>query len=573
MKTFTARFLLVGIFLLLLFLAPSLKAQTVAAKSCSLTDVKNAWATVTSTTKTFVIPAGTCDWSAGFTLTAPAGNTSLTIQGAGTTTGSDSLGNPTGYNDQTIGQINTGTAGIVNFNGSTSQTLLRITGISFQVLGGTSSCSIVFGGGQLAAFPTPFLRVDHTHWTTSQNGICLAETYGAIWGVFDHNVTAVPISTNSGQSVTNFWRVGAAYTGDGPASGAFVWNKPTAFGSGQFLFFENNFITGGYMNDCSSGGKQVFRYNTIAHSVEQGHEGTGDFRGCRATEYYKNNVTCDANNGGVTSTRSGTMLVWGNTTSGCTGQFIGLNEDRTNGHGFGAPPDWGYCGTQGVDPGPSPWDGNSSSVGYPCVDQPGRGQGDLILGSAYGFGYPMRANATLKSCPTASTTGSSGAVTCPAGYTIGNTSAGGGSWPRNALEPVYEWMDVRQADVGGDCGSPANCLPNRDFYQETRNQTAQSSPTSPFNGESGNGHGTLANRPTTCTPGPGGQFGAGPPGLDGSPGVGYWATDTNTFYVCAATNTWSAYYTPYAYPHPLITGGGTSGNDPAPPTNVSVTVH
>jgi hypothetical protein len=44
----------------------------------------------------------------------------------------------------------------------------------------------------------------------------------------------------------------------------------------------------------------------------------------------------------------------------------------------------------------------------------------------------MRANVTLKICPAASTTGSGGAVNCPAGYTIGNTSPGGGSWPRNA---------------------------------------------------------------------------------------------------------------------------------------------
>jgi len=571
MRTLIARFLLIGAFLPLHFLPRSAMAQTVTANSCSLTDVKNAWATVTSTTKTFVIPTGTCDWSAGVSLTAPSGSTSLIIQGAGSTAGSDSLGNPTGYNDQTNLQINSGTASIVKFSGSTAQTLFRVTGLTIQILSGTSSCSTVFGGGQNTPAPTPFLRVDHNHFTTTQNGICQIQTFGAAWGVVDHNVITQPISTSSTQSVTNFWRVGAGYTGDGAASGAFVWNQPTAFGSGQFLFFENNFITGGYMNDCSSGGKQVFRYNTVAHSVEQGHEGTGDFRGCRATEYYQNNVACDWANGSVASTRSGTMLVWGNTTSGCQGQFIGLNLDRTNGHSFGAPPEWGYCGTQGVDPGPSPWDGNSSSVGYPCVDQPGRGQGDLILGSAFGYGYPMRANVTLKRCPAASTTGSGEVVNCPAGYVIGNTSPGGGSWPRNALEPIYEWMDVRQSDVGGDC-APLNCIPNRDFYQETRNQAAQTSPTSPFNGATGTGHGTLANRPTTCTAGPGGQFGAGPPGLGGSPGVGYWATDTNTFYVCAATNTWSTYYTPHAYPHPLI-AGGTSANAPAPPTGVSVTVH
>lgn len=62
------------------------------------------------------------------------------------------------------------------------------------------------------------------------------------------------------------------------------------------------------------------------------------------------------------------------------------------------------------------------------------------------------------------------------------------------------------------------------------------------------GFGTAARRPATCTT-----------------GVGYYATDEgswntsgNSFgngrlYVCTATNTWTLYYTPYAYPHPLVT--------------------
>ncbi|RPI97916.1 MAG: hypothetical protein EHM32_00530, partial [Spirochaetales bacterium] len=73
-----------------------------------------------------------------------------------------------------------------------------------------------------------------------------------------------------------------------------------------------------------------------------------------------------------------------------------------------------------------------------------------------------------------------------------------------------------------------------------------------FNGTVGVGWGTLANRPTTCTV-----------------GVGYWATNQSTtnlsgmvgknpttpilgtLYVCTATNVWTAFYTPYTYPHPM----------------------
>ncbi|MCK4421312.1 T9SS type A sorting domain-containing protein [candidate division WOR-3 bacterium] len=76
-----------------------------------------------------------------------------------------------------------------------------------------------------------------------------------------------------------------------------------------------------------------------------------------------------------------------------------------------------------------------------------------------------------------------------------------------------------------------------------------------FNGTTGVGCGTLANRPGICTP-----------------GVAYWATDqscsevsddnagahpttpiSGTLYKCTVTNTWIPYYTPFTYPHPLRT--------------------
>lgn len=74
-----------------------------------------------------------------------------------------------------------------------------------------------------------------------------------------------------------------------------------------------------------------------------------------------------------------------------------------------------------------------------------------------------------------------------------------------------------------------------------------------FDGRSGVGCGLLAQRPTTC-----------------SPGVAYWATEqdcskvdaanvgaqpatpiSGVLYKCTAANTWSLYFVPYQYPHPL----------------------
>ena len=83
----------------------------------------------------------------------------------------------------------------------------------------------------------------------------------------------------------------------------------------------------------------------------------------------------------------------------------------------------------------------------------------------------------------------------------------------------------------------------------------------------GTGHGTLANRPTTCTT-----------------EAGYWATDQGNWnqsgsgdqgelFVCTAPDTWTLHYTPYTYPHPLIAGGTTgTGATPNPPTGLKVTV-
>jgi hypothetical protein len=147
------------------------------------------------------------------------------------------------------------------------------------------------------------------------------------------------------------------------------------------------------------------------------------------------------------------------------------------------------------------------------------------------------------------------------------TNASGG-WINQTLDPVYEAADTNDQGFPGFGGVSSNTqriIANRDYYDEV-SQSAQTSPTSPFNGTVGTGYGILANRPSTCTP-----------------AVGYWATDQGNWnnsgsggqgqlFVCTATNTWTLSYTPFIYPHTLatITGDAVAAVVGSPSTQLII---
>jgi hypothetical protein len=553
------RIIALGLFTLFFgaFFCGRARAQTINAASCNASDVQRAFNSVTASTTTVNIPAGTCVWTTGATLAVPSGNTTLSILGAGsmtTTGGGDATVITDGYNSgNTLLLVTT----------SVASSYFRMAGITFQ---GSSSAGASPKYGVVAIMGnSQSVRIDHSHFSSAgysswSSGGALLRFGGWLYGVTDHSIVDVTSSTNG------IWQWDDSYAGGTNGNGA--WADTTGLGSNRFMFVENNTINNlngsgnGFGNDCFNGGRIVWRFNTLNSITLQTHPTTGvDSRGCRAWEVYDN--TFPNTNGTNSPTYdnffvdSGTGVIWGNASPASTYQFISLYSDRSNNDDHGETPctsssncsaSWGYCGTAFNGLG-STWDQNSgASTGYKCLDQPGTGKSDLLQGN-----MPNKCDFTSGQCA------------------IPNYN---GTWPNQAAEPFYEWLDAYSYPSGYGpyaivtVNIAGGLLQNVDWYNNTQTWNGSSFTGTAFNGTAGTGYGTLASIPATC-----------------ATGVGYWATDQGSWnttstpspvtaagtqgklYVCSATNTWTGFYTPYTYPHPLDTQATTL----AAPTNLQVT--
>lgn len=281
------------------------------------------------------------------------------------------------------------------------------------------------------------------------------------------------------------------------------WQAYNDHTSGEKVYIEDNTFTntlGGttsiHLVDSNYSGRYVARYNTMTGGYFECH-GARDSRGTQSIEIYENTITNNSGSVLVGNLRMGSGVIFNND---CSGQAI-----RCDWHVWTERCISGYPGTPyansgecGAPTGPTSWD---------TSPHPATGSNHMCYDAFAGPDDSAGANdVTLPPDDQAS---------LPA-YFWGNTENGTDPW---------------NFEIQGTCAS--YILEDRDFYMDDSS-----------NGSFGNGGvaiGVIGSRPSSCTP-----------------YEAYWASDESILYKCTATDTWSSYYVPFTYPHPL------QGGNPAP---------
>lgn len=531
------------------------------------------------------IPAGTCTWTTQLSVTV---GISIIGAGSGSTTITEAV--------PTVSML------VVTIPSATSSTF-RLSGITLAPGGQNVRYSLMQITGTCNSTTCSHIRLDSlniTGWKYAVDFSGQVSSVNNVFGVIDHITAGLP---NGGV----FMEISHGTYGGVGLYGDSSWASPDFWGTDNALYLETNTFTvpsgnGFSITDSGSGGGARFvgRFNTLQNANWQTHgtESGGRNRGARHVEIYNNALTFATGSGTAQvglGLRSGTALVGnnsydngGSTTNGFMNSEVGANNYRDD-NDFSP---WGWCSGLG------PWDNNdptiyatgtvtatslsatnlsvtdstqtwtaSQWVGYPPYSVIDMSRTSTISGANLAAQITSSTATNVSSTKYGYWNGGSGAIPFQVGDTyqirralncIDRAGQGQGDllsaysptpvgWLHQVLDPVYQWGGQYNfnPNLGWVASSNLRIKSNTDYYMQV-SKSAQTSPTAPFNGTVGTGFGTLANRPTTCTP-----------------AVGYWATDQGSWntsgsggqgqlYVCNPTNTWSLYYTPYTYPHPLV---------------------
>jgi hypothetical protein len=535
------------------------EAGTINARSTAFTDVAAAVA-LAANGDTILIPGGTAAWSNTLTISK-----AVTLQGTTAVSGPSSAPK---VSNGTVISNNVGNLIVLN----TSTGVVRITGMTFQK-GTSSGLTIQVLSG------TPNFRIDHCAFYSQPSY--------SLWvmnerGVIDHNYAEL---------VTTFFEPHPQNWGGGSFGDA-SFAAPLELGTDHAIYAEDNFardVSATKVNltafvDSQAGARYVIRFNTLldCHVVTHGTESGQRMRAPRSWEIYNNTFlrssnTAIANN--LAATRGGTGLMFGNAATG-TYQWFNRMLNYRDAEDFpffkGAS---GICAWDLNDAADHSGNGFSGGSGGKCAGGTHSGpNGSTQLTVS---GSPWVPNQWVKYTVRNLRTGRFSLITANGTSTINYLGAtqvpvmtwntgdpfeirkvqhaldhpGAGQcdlltgttpaprWLHQIREPIYIFNNTLNGSRTTPVSSDYNVVQNLDYYMENPS----------FNGTSGVGVGPLANRPATCVK-----------------GVAYWATDQGEWdsthngpdgqlYVATATNTWTRNYTPYVYPHPLV-----SGNSPPP---------
>jgi hypothetical protein len=325
-----------------------LSGATHTAATCSQVDVQAA-VNMASNGDTVRIPAGTCVWTAQVGV-----RKGMTLQGAGQgiTVIIDNI--PKNGND----------ASAAFLLQADSPNNIRLTALSFQ---GMAPDPNIYNKGHIIVSGTmTAFRIDHITVTNSQTSFIRSE--GCAYGLIDHlDYTGDHIALNAYHSSCN----GSRY-GDGS------WAMPIEWGSAKAIYIEDSILRSSSglipVYDGFQGSRVVIRHNQIINGtiVTHGTDTGGRLRSQRYLEIYEN----DFRTGVVDALiwiRGGTGVFFGNrVTAEWMNFFVKLTNCRETDSGCGSTgiggwPPFGACD------GLSPYDQNTQTPGYRCVDQPGAG--------------------------------------------------------------------------------------------------------------------------------------------------------------------------------------------------------
>ena len=328
---------------------------------------------------TITIPAGTFTWTTGVKLTKAI---TLQGQGVGSTIIKDDIQN----------------GAYLLIWDLPANLLSRITGIQFQDGGRTPVASAPGGWFHVNGSNVngSQFRMDHCEFD-NLNG---AMVFNTVIGVIDHTT----FTANGGDDAICIY--GERWNGAPPGSfGDASWAAPNDFGSSQFTFFEdcvfqnNNAVYRALIFDCYEGGRFVVRHSTVHNCTigTHGTESSGRQRGSKAIEVYNNTFTGTKITSVIGNTRSAQLVYHDNTISGYEpGPYITLAAVR---YVYACAP-WGQAD------GLNQWDTNSPTIYFTgTAAAPSSGTTVTVSGASWTrnqwAGYTIRRTSDLANSHTA----------------------------------------------------------------------------------------------------------------------------------------------------------------------------